>query len=291
MALALEDVDEADLLLGRHARDHADPVDLLVGLLVRHLRELRARDRTALDAELPRDRARRDRVVARDHPDLDPGVVRGGDRGLRRRARRVHDPDKRQQRETVRQREQVGAGIEVGGGEVLAGGGHDAQALRGEALVLGEVPGLEVLVHRGGRELRVEVRPRAREQLVGRALDEAAHHVLAGLVGHAVERRHQLVRGVERQLGDARVALARGADVQAALLPEDDQGALGRVADHLARGREHGVTGEDEREHERLERHLGLAGDVLDLPLGRVAAARDRVAGGPGSSARRRSSG
>src|SRR3954447_26047354 len=60
---AVRDGEEPALLLGRHARDHADPVDLPVGLLVRHLRELRSRDRTAFDAELPRDRARRDRVV------------------------------------------------------------------------------------------------------------------------------------------------------------------------------------------------------------------------------------
>ena len=55
-----------------------------------------------------------------------------------------------------------------------------------------------------------------------------------GLVGHAVERRHQLVGGVERQLGDARVALARQRRVDAALLRQHDQRALGRVADHLA---------------------------------------------------------
>ena len=48
--LALEDVDEADLLLGRHARDHADLVDLGGGLLLVELGELRAGDRAALDA-------------------------------------------------------------------------------------------------------------------------------------------------------------------------------------------------------------------------------------------------
>ena len=83
--LALEDVDEPHLLLGRHAGDDADLVDLAVGLLVAELGELRAGDGAALDAELARDRRGGDRVVAGDHPHLDAGRVRRGDRGLRGR--------------------------------------------------------------------------------------------------------------------------------------------------------------------------------------------------------------
>ena len=50
-------------------------------------------------------------------------------------------------------------------------------------------------------------------------------------VGHVVERRHELVLGVERHLGDTREACARAVDADAALLGQHDQRALGRVAD------------------------------------------------------------
>ena len=169
-------------------------------------------------------------------------------------------------------------GVEVRGVEVLARGRHDAQALAGEPLVLLQVARLEGLVDRGRRECRVEVRRGPGEQLVGRALDEAADDLLPRVVGHAMERGHELVGGVERQLGHARVALARRADAHAALLGEHDERALGRVADHLAGGGHDRVGGERHREHELLERHVRLAGDLRDGALGRVAAAGDRVA-------------
>ena len=91
VALALEDVDQPDLLLGRHAGDHADLVDLLVGLVLAELRELARRRSRGPDAELTRDRLGGDGVVAGDHPHLDAGGVRFGDRRLGRRTRRVDD--------------------------------------------------------------------------------------------------------------------------------------------------------------------------------------------------------
>ena len=289
--LALEDVDEPHLLLGRHAGDDADLVDLAVGLLVAELGELRAGDGAALDAELVRDRRGGDRVVAGDHPHLDAGRVGGGDRGLRRGTRRVDDADQRQQRQVLHQRQQVAARVERRGVEVPAGGRHHAQALRGEPLVLGEVALREAGVDRGRLERRIEVRRRAGEQLVGRALDEAADDLLPRLVGHAVERGHQLVGGVERERGDARVALARGDDVDAALLRQHDQRALGRVADHLAGVRHHGVAGQRQREHELLERDVRLAGDVLDRGPRSSSRCPTPCSAGPGSSARPPSSG
>jgi hypothetical protein len=117
----------------------------------------------------------------------------------------------------------------------------------------------------------------AREELVGCALDEAADHFAAGLVLHAVERRHQLVGGVERKIGDARELRPRLLGIEPALLREHDERALGRVSDQLA-VRDDGVGGEHHRQHELLERYVRLARDALDHAFRRVAAARDRVA-------------
>ena len=55
----LERVDEADLVLGRDARDDADAVDRVERLVVAHRGELGAGDGASLDAELPGDRRRR----------------------------------------------------------------------------------------------------------------------------------------------------------------------------------------------------------------------------------------
>ena len=130
---------------------------------------------------------------------------------------------------------------------------------------------------------------RAREQDVGRALDEAAHD-LAAVVLHLVERRHQLVLRVERHLADAREDAPRLVDVEPALRGQDDERRLGRVADDLAVA--HGrVVGERHRQQERLERRVRLARDAQDLALGRVALALDRVAAPDDDELRARSSG
>ena len=71
----------------------------------------------------------------------------------------------------------------------------------------------------------------------GAPLTKQRTTVAPSSVGHLVERRHELVVGVERHLGDAGVALAGLVDVEAALGGEHDQRALGRVADQVARRR------------------------------------------------------
>ena len=126
------------------------------------------------------------------------------------------------------------------------------------------------------RPVRVPVRPAARDQHVGRALHVAAHDRPAVLPGHLVERRHELVLGVERDLGDPGVRGPRLLDVETALGPEHDQGALGRVADQ-ALAVEHRVGAQDHREQVGVEVELRPA-DVLDLTLGAVALAGDREA-------------
>ena len=120
---------------------------------------------------------------------------------------------------------------------------------------------------------------RARQELVGRALDEAAdrprgptRRSSGGTSPSACRRCRTAARP---RAGSARASSVRS---RPALLGQHDQRALGRVADHLAGRGEHRVAGERQREHELLQRDLGLAGDVLDLALGRVAGAGDRVA-------------
>ena len=114
VALAAEDVDEVDLVLRRDARDDADLVDPLVGLFVAPRRELGTGDRAALEPELACDRLCGDRVVAGDHPHLDAGILCARDRVACLGARRIHDPDERQQVQVLHLEEQVGVRVERG---------------------------------------------------------------------------------------------------------------------------------------------------------------------------------
>ena len=247
-------------------------------LVVAHGGELGAGDGAAGDAEVLRDRCGGDRVVAGDHAHLDPGGVRDRDRVLRRRPRRVDDAHERERRQPVQQREEVGVRVERRRVEVLPPCREDAETLLAEPLVLGLVALLEPGVDLDQVEVvRRERLRRAGEQLVGRALDEAADDVAARLVLHPVEGRHQLVRGVERQLRDPRIRLARRDRGEPALLAEHDEGALGRVPDQLAVVDDR-VAGEHQRLHELLEVDVRLSRDLLDHALGRVAVAVDRVA-------------
>ena len=174
--------------------------------------ELGAGDRAALDPELAGDRLRRDGVVAGDHPHLDPGRLRERDRRLRRRARRVDDADEREHRQPVEQRQQVGRSGRTSPGRSpcarsRARAGPACRAARSRP---GSARGSSSSTGDRRQVAGVERRDAARaSSWSGAPLTKHAHDVLAGLVLHPVEGRHQLVGGVERQLGDARVALAR----------------------------------------------------------------------------------
>src|SRR5262249_12673345 len=141
VAARLENVDEVDLVLGRHAGDDADAVDPAPRIRVVHRGELRAADGASLDAKAPADGLRGDGVVAGDHADLHARGLCPGDgvRGLG--PRRVQDADQREQREAVELAEQVAGGIESHRIEVLAGGRYYAQTLPGEHLVALQIPG------------------------------------------------------------------------------------------------------------------------------------------------------
>ena len=215
-------------------------------------------------------------MVAGDHADADARLLAARDRVPRLLARRVDDADEREQRQPLHLVEQVAAGVELRRVDVARGDGQHAQPLAGEAVVLGEhaargAPSAGTVEPSASRIVR-----RAREQDVGRALDEAADD-LPAVVLHLVEGRHQLVLGVERHLGDARVDAPRLVDVEPALRGEHDERRLGRVADDLAVAHR-GVVRERHRQQERLERRVRLARDAQDLALGRVALALDRVA-------------
>ena len=99
-------------------------------------------------------------------------------------------------------------GVECLRVEVALGGRHDPQALGAEALVLRHVRVADLArpatVPPSGA---IGVRGPG-QQLVGRALDVGADDGAAVLVRHLVEGGHELVGGVERDLGDARVLLA-----------------------------------------------------------------------------------
>ena len=105
----------------------------------------------------------------------------------------------------------------------------------------------------------------ARQQLVGRALDIAPDDVLAGRVLHPVERGHELVGGVEGDLGDARIALPGEHRVGATLGSEHDQGALGGVADQGA-VLDDRVGAQRHRQHVLVQGHVRLAAAWLMVP-------------------------
>ena len=112
----------------------------------------------------------------------------------------------------------------------------------------------------------------------GGALDEDPDDGVARGVLGVAEGGHELVGGVERQRREPGVGLLGALDVDLRLVPEDQQRALGRVADDLAVD-ELGVVGDEEGQDRRLD-GVGVAGGVLDLAVEAVAHAGDRVAVG-----------
>ena len=127
VALPLEHIDEAHLVLGCHASDDSDLIDLALEIGVTECCELDARERTALDPQLSRDRGRCGRMVAGDHAYPDSGFLAASDGVPSLSARRVDDPDQREQRHTVDLIEQRARGVEVGGVDVTGRHGKDAQ--------------------------------------------------------------------------------------------------------------------------------------------------------------------
>ena len=99
-------------------------------------REVGARERSAFDAELVRDRARGRNVVAGDHARADPGLFALRDRVLRFLAGRVDDRHECEQRELLDLVDQRSPGVERGRVEVTRGDGQHAEPLAREPIVL-----------------------------------------------------------------------------------------------------------------------------------------------------------
>ena len=251
-------------------------VDLLVELGVGERRELGAGQRPALDSELGGDRGRGRRVVAGDHAGADPRLLAAGDRVPRLLARRIDDADEREQRQPLDLVEQRAVGVETRPGSMSR-----------EATASTRSPSPA----RRSFSARTRSRPASAgtaEPSASRKCDERASRTSGApltkqrmtfrpSVLHLVEGRHQLVLGVERHLGHARVDAPRLVDVDPALLREHDERRLRRVSDDLAVANG-GVVRERHRQQERLERRVRLARDAEDLAFGRVALAFDRVA-------------
>src|SRR4029453_14744699 len=123
------------------------------------------------------------------------------------------------------------------------------------------------------RPLRIPVGAPPRDQHVGGALDIAAHHRLALGAGHVVEGGHELVVGVEGDLGDPWVAGPGLLQVEPALGGQHDQGALGRIPDQAVAVQDR-VRAQRHRQQVRVQVNVQPT-DVADLPVGRVALARD----------------
>ena len=179
VALALERVDEPDLVLGRDARDDADAVDLRrrasSSLIAANSAPVIARP--SIPSWLG-DRLGGHRVVARDHAHLDPGRL-GRRRSPPWPAGRGGStmPTRASSVSSVDQREQVARSGRTSRVEVLARRSparagparRAARSRRGSAR-------RNVVVDLGdAARSGPSVRRAAREQLVGRALDEAAH--------------------------------------------------------------------------------------------------------------------
>jgi len=206
-------------VLGARSRIHVDVADHARELFLREGLELGAGEHGHLlpcrQAHLAADRQRGARVVAGDHLHADAGAVTVGDGGDRLGSRRVEDPPEAQELEV---HEVVDADVaRTRGGPC---GGEHPEPLPAQ-LVDGRLPERAVERHAA---VGAALGEGAVEQPVRGALHEDGPRAVGGLV----ERRHELVRRVERH--DADPARRRvGAD--SALHRDDLQRALGRLAD------------------------------------------------------------
>ena len=204
------------------------------------------------EAELAADRDGGPGVIAGDHLHADAGGVAVRDRLDRLGPRRVEDAPQPEELEPL---EVVGRDLVGVGVDRPAGGRQHAQPLAAEVvdrrLPAHDVEGLGP----GGAALRL----RALQQPVGRALDEDRARPVRSLV----ERRHELVRGVERHDRDARAA----GGLHAALHGGDLERALGRLADQHPRSVVEPSTGRDDV---RVVAEGGDGEDRREIATGRI---------------------
>ena len=216
LPLALPCLDDADFVLGRHARIDGDLFDRRVELVVGHRVQLRAGDGVVAvgeDAQLARDGRGGDHMVAGDHHGLDARAAAGGHGRLGLRTRRVdhpHQPEEGQVGFERVGRQRVGQRVDL-----LAGNGQHAQRLAAQRIV-------DFL------RARQIARDAAGRKLVERALDDDDQPAV-----DAVDGGHPLAVGVERQLGHARTEAVELVLGNAAAVRGEHDGGFGRVADVL----------------------------------------------------------
>ena len=228
LVAALPGLHDARLVLGLHARVHAELADALVELLVAHAVELGTRDGllAALhNAQLARDGHGRIDVVTRDHDGADAGVVRLGDGHGGLGAHRVNHARKAAEHQVVLQsrRAAVGRHLRV----AAARQRQHAQGLVGHRLV-------------GGGDLRAALVGQRHHGIVLKDMGaQPQHHVgraLGVLLKAAVQglhhNGHHLAARIERGLAHARVLLVKAG--QARLGGIVYQSALGGLAHGFA---------------------------------------------------------
>ena len=171
----------------------------------------------ARDAELLGDGGSGGHVVAGDHAHPDAGALRVVDRRHRRVAGWVDHGDDRRHLELGDVAQQVPVRVERIGVEITEGGRHHPLPLTlhaGDRIVGALGQGL---VPRDAGPVRPR-RRRSGHDGGSRPFDEAAHHRPACAVRGRVERRHQLVGGVERQRGHTRGTSSRVASMSSPAL-------------------------------------------------------------------------
>ena len=250
--------------------------------------QLRARDEPGPELELVGDRACGDRVIAGDHAHVDPGVERDPNCLLGLGAQRIDDPDQRHQQEIGDGCHRIGArGRHRGVVDVANRECQDAESLLGHLLIRGEELGAHVgdrsflaVPERTTAPVDDDVRCTLDRHEMGSVQDAAGQPV-----GPVVERRHELVLGVERHLGDARERGAGLLGADAHLRGEHDERRLGGIADDGLVVTDGRIAGEHQAEREAAEVGHRPAADAENRARLGVAAALD-----PEPLARRRAS-
>jgi hypothetical protein len=192
LALGLQGADDAQLVLRARAREHTRTLhDLLQRGVGEPVQVVAGEDvRGVAQPELPGDRRRCRSVVAGDHLHRDPRRAALGDGRHGLLPRRVDEADDAQKHEPVldiRERQAdhgIGRGLHGEGQHALAFGGSSGDARGPEGMVEGN---LDVALRLPGAHLQHTLR---------RAFDQDDPVP----VGSVVQRRHEAVLGVERDL-------------------------------------------------------------------------------------------
>jgi hypothetical protein len=272
LPVGLDRLDKPQLVLGAGAREDVDVAHALLQRRIVHRLDLGAgHGRLAVaDAEHAGDGGRRDLVVARDHRDTDAAAMALAHCLDGLLARRVHEAHEAEEHERLRQVLRAEAAARREAGVRQPRQPQHALALRGHPVAL---PGKALPVERCRARCRLLAVAVLQDDFRG-ALDQQ-HLAVRG----AVQRRHELVLGLEgNRVDPRRRSRLRGA-LHAELVRERIEGALGRVAldfPSLAVLEDLGVVAQEaDAAHQR--QHLRRGADRVpafpDLAFGRVAVA------------------